>query len=108
MKVPFEMFVSVMLTISVSCVGALFVKIDKVESSQYAMKEVFVTHSQLTMAVNDVNANLSEFIRNYEGLRREDRETFGHALGRIEKRQLENVTDIKRLSIKMAELAGKL
>jgi hypothetical protein len=63
--------------------------VNKIEERQYQQKTEYATKLELAATAGRMEHMLSQFVRTYEQFRKEDRESFGDAMKRIENRQLD-------------------
>lgn len=84
---------------------ALGAWVDRIEQRQYDQINTMASKAELQKTSQQLNDTLNLFIRSYEKQRAEDRETFGEAINRIERRQLESSKKIDQLGVSIAEVA---
>ena len=95
-------FVSPFVLAALLALGAW---VDRIEQRQYDQINVMASKAELKETAQDLNDTLNLFIRSYEKQRAEDRDTFGQAVNRIERRQLEASNKIDQLMVSISQVA---
>lgn len=79
--------------------------VDRIEQRQYDQINSMASKAELKETSQQLNDTLNLFIRSYEKQRAEDRESFGQAINRIERRQLESSNKIDQLMVSISQVA---
>lgn len=99
MAVSYQHFMNLTAPFVLAGVIALGSWVNKIEERQYQQKTEYATKVELAATAGRMEQMLSQFVRTYERLRDEDRESFGDAIRRIENRQLETGRKINEIAM---------
>ena len=94
----YQAIIQVLTPFILAAILALGGWVNKLEERQYAQKDTYATKMELAATAGRMEQMLTEFVRTYEKLRAEDRDSFGDAMTRIENRQLDLGRGLTELS----------
>ena len=79
--------------------------VNRIEQRQYEQINTMASKAELVAASAQLNETLNLFIHSYEKQRTEDRDTFGAAINRIERRQVDTSRKMDALVQSVSEVA---
>ena len=99
----YQAFIQILTPFILAAILALGGWVNKLEERQYEQKDTYATKLELAATAGRMEHMLTQFVRTYEKLRAEDRESFGDAMKRIENRQLDLGRRLTELSTATAK-----